>query len=395
MIVTGSSPVAEVHDFKVTVEIDWSTVAAAWQSQLAVCTKTPFQGFGWLDAWYRHIAPAVGATPRLVTVRDQATDKLVMLLPLISMPGRLGQILRFADEDLTDFNAPALGPVAVAPGREKQLWRALTIALPGHVSACFRKLPATIQGRSNPLVTLFGAHPSSVASNAITLDGTFETYHATLDRRVRMELERCWRVLQREHAFKFEAVTDAARAHELLDIMDRQQRERLTEIGSMFSLDEPAQAAHYRHDLARRLANGTVILTALRVGEDVIACQYAVSDGHTAIVLRISNAGKAWSRVSPGRLIVHKSIEQAYQSGHKVCDLSIGDYDYKRRFDVVRTPLVDLVTALSWRGRPAATRHWAATTLRRYPVLDEQIRRLTARHATRRTKQTDPATPST
>ena len=368
----------------VAVETDWDAAAPRWRAAMADCDATPFQRFDWLDAWYRTIAPAVAATPRLVTVTDAATGGLVMLLPLVSVAGRNGPVLQFADEELTDFNAPLLGPVRVGRGDEKALWRVLAKAMPGHAVASLRKMPAEVRGRVNPLAVVAGAQTSSVASNAICLDGTFDTFHAGLDRRVRMELERCWRVLHREKSVAFEHVRNEATGLALLDIMDRQQRERLTETGSLFTLDEPAQAAFYRHRLGERLANGSVILTAIRVNGEVIAAQYAVTDGHTAVVLRISNAGKTWSRVSPGRLIVHKSIGCLYGLGFKVCDLSIGDYDYKRRFGVVRTPLVDLVVALSWTGQVAATRHWAVSTLRGFPQVDARVRALARRLKPRR-----------
>jgi CelD/BcsL family acetyltransferase involved in cellulose biosynthesis len=382
--VTPQTPATQrptATSFDIAVDTDWAAVAPRWRAQLADCTTTPFQQFAWLDAWYQTIAPAAGATPCLVTVTDRATGGLVMLLPLASTNARAGRMLSFADEELTDFNAPALGPIEVKPGYERKLWRALSAALPSpalpsHAMANFRKMPTVVGGRSNPLVRLAGAHTSSVASNALALDGTHDDYMNRLDRRVRMELERCWRVLNREPNVAFEHVTSLDRALAVIDTMDRHQRDRLQELGSTFKLDEPAQASFYRHDLAARLNAGTVQLTCIRAGTDIVAALLAVADGHTAIVLRISNAGKDWSKVSPGRLIVHKSIEQFYAQGLKVCDLSVGDYDYKRRFGVVRTPLIDLVAALSWRGKPAAAKHWAIGTLRANPALDQRVRQL-------------------
>jgi CelD/BcsL family acetyltransferase involved in cellulose biosynthesis len=373
-----------VSRFNVRVDTDWADAAPRWRALMETCDATPFQRFDWLDAWYRTIAPAVQATPRLVTVTDATTGDLVMLLPLATTAGRNGPVLQFADEELTDFNAPLLGPARLARGAERALWRQVMAALPGHALASFRKMPAEFNGRVNPLAVIAGAHVSSVASNAIRLDGTYADFHAHMDRRVRMELERCWRVLTRDVTATFEHVRDEATALQILDTMDRQQRERLTETGSVFTLDEPAQAAFYRHRLAERLANGSVILTVLRANGEVVAAQYAVSDGVTAVVLRIANAGKTWSRVSPGRLIVQKSIACFYELGLKVCDLSIGDYDYKRRFGVVRTPLLDLVTALSWRGQLAATRHRAVGTLRAYPEVDARVRALARRLKPRR-----------
>jgi CelD/BcsL family acetyltransferase involved in cellulose biosynthesis len=194
-----------------------------------------------------------------------------------------------------------------------------------------------------------------------------------------MELERCWRVLNREPGVSFEWIVDEAMGLETLATMDRQQRERLTEMGADFSLDEPAQAAFYRDRLGERLRSGAVVITALRAGDDLIGALYAVAHGPSVVVLRICNAGKAWAKASPGRLILHKSIEAFCKRGFEVCDLSIGDYDYKRRFGTVRMPLVDFVGAMTLRGQLAAARHWAVATLRTYPQLDASVRRLADR----------------
>ena len=56
-------------------------------------------------------------------------------------------------------------------------------------------------------------------------------------------------------------------------------------------------------------------------------------------------------------------------------DLSIGNYDYKRRFGARRLPLRDVSIALSWRGLPYVLRDRAAQGLRRYPRLAARIRR--------------------
>jgi CelD/BcsL family acetyltransferase involved in cellulose biosynthesis len=63
-------------------------------------------------------------------------------------------------------------------------------------------------------------------------------------------------------------------------------------------------------------------------------------------------------------------------------DLSIGNYDYKRRFGAKPLPLTDVSIALSWRGMPYALRDRTAQGLRRYPRLAERVRRAVGPFAT-------------
>ena len=68
--------------------------------------------------------------PLLATVRDSATGEIALLLPLIRRkPDRI-RVVEFADLELTDYNAPLLGPAAPRePKAAAILWRDLRRAL--------------------------------------------------------------------------------------------------------------------------------------------------------------------------------------------------------------------------------------------------------------------------
>jgi CelD/BcsL family acetyltransferase involved in cellulose biosynthesis len=63
-----------------------------------------------------------------------------------------------------------------------------------------------------------------------------------------------------------------------------------------------------------------------------------------------------------------------HEQGVRKFDLSIGNYDYKRRFGARPLPLTDVSIALSWRGVPYALRDRVAQWLRRYPRLSRSVR---------------------
>ncbi len=366
----------EPLSYKISVATNWETVAGEWQQLIPGCVATPFQQFDWLDAWYRTLGAQSDTTPVLVKVTAGESGMLVMLLPLVINQRGRSRVLQFADQNLTDFNAPILGSIEISVESEAPLWRMIIAALPCCDAVEIRKMPRAICGRRNPLASVRGAATSSVTGNVIDFPGSWADYHQSIERRVRMELERNWRVLRREPTAKFVRIHDVDEALAAIATMDQQQRLRLTEIGSKFGLDQPVQAAFYRQNLARRLAESSVIVTSLQTGGQTIAVLYAISDTRTAIVLRISHAGKSWSKLSPGRLIVHGTLEALHNAGFAAVDLSVGEYDYKRRFGVVPTPMTDLVAALSWRGQAAAARHWAVAKLRARPGLEKRVRKL-------------------
>jgi CelD/BcsL family acetyltransferase involved in cellulose biosynthesis len=67
---------------------------------------------------------------------------------------------------------------------------------------------------------------------------------------------------------------------------------------------------------------------------------------HSSPVIRISNAGDKWSNCSPGRLIIERTMAALHKDGVRELDFSVGNYAYKRRFGVMRLPLVDISAGL-------------------------------------------------
>ena len=369
--------------YDVSVSSDWPATRDRWQASADASTATPFQSVAWLDAWYTTMPRQGEIDPVLVEVRSGGA--LALRLALIARRTAGQHVLQFADHDLTDFNAPILGPAAPETLRDAaKLWQALTRALPDIDLVDFRKMPLAVDGQANPLALLADTAPCPLTGHLITFTSDWNAYHAGLDRRVRMEFERCWRVFLKAPDATFVRLREAAPAQRAIDFLDRQQSVRMAESGLPFQLDRPREAAFYRHDLAQRLATGDVVVTAMMCGGEMVAALYGIANAQTTVILRIANAGPTWAKISPGRLIVHRTLHHLHETGVRAVDLSIGDYDYKRRMGPVATPLVDLVTALSWKGRAFALRHRAITAVRGYPAVEMQLRRILGRR--------DPAT---
>ncbi|MGF6308206.1 CelD/BcsL family acetyltransferase involved in cellulose biosynthesis [Bradyrhizobium sp. i1.8.4] len=95
--------------YRVELVSDWAQAVARWG---AFEPLTAFQHPQWYASWYRAFASTDGVSPLIALVRDAATGERAALLPLIcNRQGGL-RIIEFADLNLTDFNAPLLGPAA-------------------------------------------------------------------------------------------------------------------------------------------------------------------------------------------------------------------------------------------------------------------------------------------
>lgn len=359
---------------------NWDAVAGDWDGVYRSGNATIFQHGNWLAAWYAAFATRPDVEPLLVTVRDRATGEIALLLPLIRRKQGRIRIVEFADLELTDYNAPLLGPAAPRePKAAAKMWRELRRALrrlPGGADLVrFKKMPLDLDARPNPLAMLEGAGPCSLNGNLVTTGEDFNQYRRSLKRTVRKELERSWRVLTACPDARFRIAGENNEALHILEVLDAQQSARMRRLGVNFILDDEVCAAFYRNLVRDGVRGGYAVVSALTVGEEVVATLLGVRRGSSYVMVRFSNAGEKWSSCSPGRLVIERTMAALHAEGVREFDFSIGNYAYKRRFGVAPLPLADFSASLSWRGWPYALRDRAARELRNHPRIDNWLKR--------------------
>jgi CelD/BcsL family acetyltransferase involved in cellulose biosynthesis len=364
--------------FRVELLHDWKQAVARWRD---ISPSTPFQHPQWYDAWYEAFAAAEGVTPLIAVVTDASTGEPALLLPLIRRKQRNIAIVEFADLDLTDYNAPILGSAAPRDAKTtRALWRSLLSALRAMPDPAdlirLRKVPADLGGKPNPLTLLGGGRPCSLNGNLVATGEDYDAWRYTLEKTVRKELERSWRVFTRDPAASFAIVTDRDEALQILSATEAQQGARMRSLGMNYILDDETCAAFYRNLVHDGVANGYALVSALTVGDEVVATLLGIRTGARYVMIRISNAGDKWSNCSPGRLIIERTMAALHRNGVREFDFSVGNYAYKRRFGVKRLPLIDVSAALSWRGWPFAFRDRAVGLLRNHPQFDARLRRV-------------------
>jgi CelD/BcsL family acetyltransferase involved in cellulose biosynthesis len=364
--------------FRVELVRDWQQAVARWHD---ISPSTPFQHPQWYDAWYAAFADAEGVDPLIAVVTDASTGEPAALLPLILRRQDDIAIVEFADLDLTDYNAPILGCAAPRDaGAARAMWRSLLSALrrmsdrPDLIR--LRKVPVDLDGKPNPIALLDAAGPCSLNGNLVTSGENYDAWRYTLEKTVRKELERSWRVFTRDPAASFAIITDTSEALRILSATEVQQGTRMESLGRNYVLNEETSAAFYRNLVCDGVGSGYALVSALKVGDEVVATLLGIRTGSRYVMIRISNAGEKWSNCSPGRLIIERTMAALHRDGVREFDFSVGNYAYKRRFGVTCLPLLDISAALSWRGWPFALRDRAVGTLRNHPQLDARLRRV-------------------
>src|SRR6185312_1211265 len=191
----AARPTRRAAGFRVELVRDWQQAVTRWHD---ISPSTPFQHPQWYDAWYGAFADAEGIEPLIAVVTDASTGEPAVLLPLIRRRQNNIAIVEFADLDLTDYNAPILGSAAPRDARAaRALWRSLLSALRRMPEAAdlirLRKVPVELDGKSNPLA-LLNTGPCLLNGNLVTTGEDYDAWRYTLEKTVRKELERSWRV---------------------------------------------------------------------------------------------------------------------------------------------------------------------------------------------------------
>lgn len=358
--------------FQVDFVGDWKLAVASWHG---ACGETAFQHAIWFEAWYGAFREA---SPLIAVVTDGANGRRVALVPLILRTRHGVRIVEFADLNVTDYNAPLLADGATLDATEaRAMSQALVAALrrqPGGVDLIrLRKMPATFEGRFNPLTALGRAGSSSLNGNIITTGDDFEVYRASIKR---MQLPRSWRVFSRHPGAAFRLIVSVEEALKIIDIADAQQQARMQRLGLDFVLNDQVHGMFYRDLVRRGLPAGYAVVSALSCEEGTVATVLGIKQSDSFVFLRISNGGEQWKNCSPSRLIIERTMAVLHEQGIRRFDLSIGNYSFKRRFGAAQLPLVDTSVALSWRGVPYAWRDFVAQSLRRHPQLAALVNRM-------------------
>jgi CelD/BcsL family acetyltransferase involved in cellulose biosynthesis len=343
---------------------------------------TPFQAGAWLRAWYDTLAKREDVTPLLIELVDSASGRTLAGLPLIKRRDGELTCIEFADLDITDYNLPILargGSLDRLP--PDQVVACLSESLPRADILRFNKMPVEIEGNSNSFAFHRQATPSLLHRNILTIDGTWEDYRRKrLAKKVRKELERSWRVFERDACdARFDEITDVDEALALLPVIEALHQRRVATRNGTYLLDDEPYAAFYRALIGEGLASGDVTLTVLRDGPDkLVAALLALRAGNTLTMVRMAQDCENWPQCSPGRLVIDQTIQAFFKEGLRHFDFTTGNYAYKDAFGVSHYPLFELKLPLSVRGRlhlgRAEVVESLKTRIRRHPRFYESLK---------------------
>ncbi len=144
---------AQQH-WQVEVYNEVEPVEAEWNALKRPDNSTPFQSFALMRVFYRQLVAKCPERPVVVLVR-YPDGRPAALFPLM-ITRRNGLTWLHSDAAPIDYCAPILDP-ALGPKDSRAIIRAMLAAVPKVDLVYFNKMPASFNGRPNPLIALSNA----------------------------------------------------------------------------------------------------------------------------------------------------------------------------------------------------------------------------------------------
>lgn len=319
---------------------DWDALAigeSGWNRLVERCrAPAPFATWQFQTAWFRAFAPG----PLHLLAAQDGAGEWVGVLPLYETPTPDGPVLRLVGgTDVADY----LDLIAVA-GREEEVWKAMLPAIGDLVwrTVDLRPVPAAsaTPGLLEGLAASAGLSCRVDVEDrcpVIELAETWDGYLAGLSGKDRHELRRKLRRAEAGQPRVEVARTPAAMSALMDGFVALHRRSK---IGKARFMDDPMEA--FFRDLGRALAEaGLAALWMLWLEERPAAALFCLEQAGS-VSLYNSGFDPEARALSPGVVLIARTIEDAIARGFRRYDFLRGEEPYKYGFGAVPTDVLRL-----------------------------------------------------
>lgn len=288
-----------------------------------------FQQPEWLSAFYRHMAPACGADPLVITGRN-AEGELGLVLPLLR---RGPHAIEYAFLGVTDYACPIVdGDLLVDDRVATRLRRFIAAHGPLTIGPVHRD---HVEGwrsllRVEPRQLDFGAH-------SVRYGWPYpEWRRLNLGSRRAASLDRKARRLNEAAGLKLELLGAADMRGALLAAADLR--------AGRFD-DDPLRTPHglefYIEVAANGARSGLTRAWRLTSGGAMVALVFGLAEGAVFRYILLACDYASHARHSPGRLALDHAMAAWAAEGGTAFDFTIGDEPFKADFGCERTPMYE------------------------------------------------------
>ena len=325
------------------------------------------------------LTPEWPGAPLYIAIDDGQTGAPLMIVPLLADTVFGVRRLEFLDYGIVDYHFPLVDPKACTdPQSFAAMRQAFAAALPPHDILLFSKVIREYRGVPNPLWTDGRLIEIGEGASRIELDPD-SLERAQRNHSVYPKMAKQRTRLEKLPGFEIVEATTACEIDQILGVMARQRRKRMSAQGIPDLFQDPAVFAHYRRLAMSGCKDGRVLLLGLRVGDTWLATSYCLCHQGVVTGVLCSLDEGPYRKHSPGLIATILEIEWGKRHGFALYDFGAGSYGYKDRFGGRHRVIKTLGVPATLRGAAclAACRARIALRLwlRHRPALARTVRR--------------------
>ncbi len=336
----------------IQIETPFDFRSEEYQRLYDAAEATAFQHPVWLHHLYTDLAPRRHAEPVVVTGRDTATGRLLLVLPLVRRRTGPFRRIEFADLGVSDYASPVLdGSLDLGDLVKSGVPREIRRALGRYDLLRIDK----IAFRPNEVHALLGSRKPRrhrYRRWPIPLEpSTFDDWTASRDPAFARHLVSRRKKLRPKGVIGFRELTDPA---EITDAFNDMRRFRADRFAGRRAIDLVQDADcfdfYVKVALTSAESGGPGRTAAITVDDAFAAVSFGLREPDRLVWILVGFDFNRYKRQALGLLIVEDEIRASYDRGERVFDMTLGDEPYKAEFGAVGRPVSSTSAPRTARG---------------------------------------------
>ena len=315
-------------------ENNFDFLSAEYEAHFAACSASGFQCPFWMDAFYRHLVPAEGAEPLIITFRKG--NELQGVVGLVRRKIKGLTLIEATDLGVSDYACPVLRDDLISLlEKDKQLKAQFQLALGSHNILRLRPI---LPEHKRAWLALFDGQTETLdfSSHAVALQEPFEDWRAeNVDKKLASMMARKGKRWHRQHEVVLERVTDPANVAPAIINLAKLREGRFE--GDPIQT-EPVKD-FYASVASAGAANGQTETWMVTSDGDIAGILFGLIHNGAFLYLLIGANYDDHGRHSPGLQMYDWIIEDWMKRGGNSFDFTIGDEPFKQQFGTSAKPM--------------------------------------------------------
>lgn len=326
-------------------------LAAIWKQLEDESVLSIFQKFEWIKDWVDCVLTESQDNSVFVAVVYDENESVSIIFPLWVKRFLGINVLGFLGGDISDYHLPLVSArFGTNVEKVRKAWILLQHSLPKVDAIHLEKIPERVGARN---VTLIDAIPVVKQGEAfsMTLPRSIAEFEEKLKKRIKQDSKRqIKRLTEIGEVCFITPQVGSAEFDTILNAFIDQKRARYSMTGVPDLLANDGVQCFYRLKGDSLADSDCIHLSALKVGDTIVAAHWGAVENKTFFYLMPSYTQGELRKYSPGRLLLIELIKNAIGLGLERFDFTVGGEEYKKDWCDTKISYYEYLKAKSLRG---------------------------------------------